>query len=114
MAPLRPVDAKRGCAVDSCDGQHYGRALCKRHLRMANAYGLDVQALIALLAAPACESCARPWGNTRDRQAVIDHDHATGKVRGIICGACNIGIGHFDDDPARLVRAAAYLRRVQR
>ena len=107
MAPLRAVDPNRGCAIVWCDGRHYARSLCKRHVRMAYAYDLDVQELIALLAAPACESCDRAWGNSRDRQAVIDHDHATGKVRGVVCGACNIGIGHFDDDPERLGRAAA-------
>jgi hypothetical protein len=42
------------------------------------------------------------------------HDHTTGKIRGVICSACNIGIGHFDDDPDRRIRAAAYLRRVHR
>jgi hypothetical protein len=115
LAPLRPVDPKRGCAVLWCDGQHYGRTLCKRHLRMTNAYGLGVLELIALLAAaPTCAICGRAWGSSRDRQPVIDHDHTTGKIRGVICGACNIGIGHFDDNPNRLVRAAAYLRRVQR
>ena len=88
--------------------------MCKRHVRMAYTYGFDVQELIALLAAPACASRGRACGTSRDSQAVIDHDHATGKVRGVICSACNIGIGHFDDDPERLVRAAAYLRRVQR
>jgi hypothetical protein len=31
----------------------------------------------------------------------------------VLCSACNVGIGHFDDNPDRLVRAAAYLRRVQ-
>ena len=114
MTPLRRVDPKRGCAIDWCDGRHYARSLCNRHARMAYAYGLGVEELIALLATPGCAICGRAWGNTRDRQAVIDHDHTTGKIRGVICGACNIGIGHFDDDPARLVRAAAYLRRVQR
>ena len=53
MAPLRPVDPQRGCAIAWCDGRHYGRGLCKRHFRMANAYGLEVQTLLALLA-PAC------------------------------------------------------------
>ena len=114
MAPLRPVDPQRGCAIAWCDGRHYGRGLCKRHLRMANAYGLSIKKLIAALAAPSCACCDRPWGDSRDRQAVIDHDHATGNVRGVVCGACNIGIGHFDDDPDRLIRAAAYLRRFQR
>jgi hypothetical protein len=36
------------------------------------------------------------------------------EVRGVVCGVCNIRIGHFDNDPARLVHTAAYLRRVQR
>ena len=113
MAPLRRVDPQRGCAIVWCDGRHYARGLCKRHARMAYAYGLAVQKLIALPAAPGCTICGRAWGNSRDRQAVIDHDHATGRIRGVICGACNIGIGHFDDDPDRLIRAAAYLRRIQ-
>jgi hypothetical protein len=78
---------------------------------MAYAYDLEVVELIALLAAPTCAACGRAWGNSRDRQPLIDHDHTTGKVRGVICSACNIGIGHFDDDPGRLVRAAAHLRR---
>jgi hypothetical protein len=43
---------------------------------------------------------------------VIDHDHTTGQIRGVICSVCNVGIGHSDGDPDRLVRAAAYLRRV--
>lgn len=41
----------------------------------------------------------------------IDHDHETGKVRGILCHGCNVGIGYMGDDPARVQRAADYLRR---
>jgi Recombination endonuclease VII len=57
----------------------------------------------------------REWSDSRDRQAVIGHDHATGKIRRVICGACNVGIGHFDDDrPDRSApRRTCGLRRVR-
>lgn len=39
----------------------------------------------------------------------VDHNHKTGKVRGLLCHACNLGIGKFNDDPELIERAILYL-----
>jgi hypothetical protein len=43
------------------------------------------------------------------RSLVVDHDHDTGAVRGLLCSQCNLAIGNAKDDPVILRRLAAYL-----
>ena len=66
---------------------------------------------------PMCKICGKTVHkapeNSKDKQdqAVIDHDHKTGKLRGLLCHQCNVGIGNFKDDVNILMNAILYLSR---
>jgi hypothetical protein len=59
-----------------------------------------------------CAICQKPetakWGGNV-KQLAVDHCHSTEKVRGLLCHACNTGIGSLNDDPLLLQRAIDYL-----
>lgn len=66
-------------------------------------YGLTTEQFNAMLAEQggACAIC-----RDSEKKWCVDHDHATGKVRAILCYCCNIAIGNLGDS-ARLASAAA-------
>jgi hypothetical protein len=56
-----------------------------------------------------CGICREPFGGTGQKMC-IDHDHATGKVRGLLCARCNFGIGQLNTVFA-LANAINYLEK---
>jgi len=58
-----------------------------------------------------CAICETEEPKGRRNTWHIDHDHRTGKVRGLLCWLCNSGLGKFKDDEDMLDKAATYLRR---
>lgn len=46
---------------------------------------------------------------TSESYKVVDHDHKTEEIRGILCNHCNRGLGHFRDDPDLLEYARIYI-----
>lgn len=60
-----------------------------------------------------CAVCHGPEVVNRSGKIIslaVDHCHSTGKVRGLLCRACNSGIGHFADDIERIMSAIEYLK----
>jgi hypothetical protein len=58
-----------------------------------------------------CAICGRTdSGRANSKRLCVDHDHATGKVRGLLCHPCNSGIGKLKDDVTLLQSAIDYLQ----
>lgn len=74
-------------------------------------YGVSAEEVAALLGAQGgvCAICRTDTWPGRHNRPHTDHNHVTGRVRGILCTLCNNGLGNFGDDPARLRAAADYL-----
>ena len=56
-----------------------------------------------------CAICGKDLVDTRTTH--VDHDHAKGMVRGLLCASCNHALGHFGDSLEILERAVAYLKK---
>lgn len=51
----------------------------------------------------------RKYKNGTIARLSIDHNHRTGKIRGLLCSKCNFAIGQLDDNPYLCEKAAKYL-----
>lgn len=58
-----------------------------------------------------CAVCRKPQRSARNKHLAVDHCHITGKIRGLLCDACNRAIGLLGDDPQTLHSAIQYLQR---
>lgn len=55
-----------------------------------------------------CAICGKPQTT---KSLAVDHCHTSGKIRSLLCGPCNTGLGQFMDNPELLNKAADYLRK---
>jgi len=86
------------------------RTQLKNKLRQR--YDLAIEDYDAMFASQKnlCAICQRPERVEYKRRLSVDHNHKTGKVRGLLCHHCNTAIGKFDDDPNLLDAASLYLK----
>lgn len=82
----------------------------RRNMLMRN-YGITLEEydLLLLSQGGVCAICKKEIVDPRGWNPHVDHDHANDKVRGILCWACNGGLGGFKDNPEYLRSAIIYL-----
>jgi len=80
-----------------------------RRSHLKQKYGMTTEQYDEMLAAQGggCAICGRP--PRPDISLHVDHDHATGAIRGLSCFRCNNALGDFDDDISLLESAVRYL-----
>jgi hypothetical protein len=76
-------------------------------------WGLSKVDVMLMLAAQRdrCAICRKQFNLGSFRPYAIDHCHATGRIRGILCRLCNTGLGMFRDSPQFLRSAARYIEK---
>ena len=92
------------------DGLKKTRAEYKRKTR----YNFSLAESEALLKSQGycCAICSIHFDNKSHKtKPFIDHCHATGKVRGLLCNNCNFSLGGFKDNEDNLLAAIQYLRK---
>lgn len=105
------------CGITGCTEHRLSNGACVKHSKKMDPYGFTVMQLDWVLRIKQCEICNLQFDGETVR--VIDHDHACHPgsracsecVRGVICGACNSGLGFFRDNPDSLLSAVKYLAR---
>lgn len=81
-------------------------AAVDRNCRLKREYGItqaDFNRMV-LEQGHRCACCGK-----KKAKLIVDHDHETGRVRGLVCYSCNVGIGLLGDTHEHIDRAIAYL-----
>lgn len=81
-----------------------------RHKHLVRRFGITLVVYEKLFLAQK-GLCAICGGEEKNKTLAVDHDHITGKIRGLLCGSCNPAIGFLKDSPELALRAAEYLKK---
>ena len=89
--------------------------LKKRDRELKNKYKIDIDTYLLLeeVQFNKCAICKGEQKNKRTNYFDVDHNHKTGKVRGLLCTNCNQGIGKFQDNKELLLHAYNYLEETE-
>lgn len=103
---------KRAAAARKWEEAHPERTVQRRReAHLKRLYGITSAQYDAMLAAQnfVCKICGTDTPGGNGKNFPVDHCHDTGRVRGLLCNACNTGIGKLRHSPDLLRQAACYL-----
>jgi len=80
----------------------------RHYLRINRLFGLTNREIDELYKAPMCQGCGASVSR-QGKRLTVDHDHKTGKMRGLLCHDCNRTIATAQDNPNILRQLAKYL-----
>jgi hypothetical protein len=94
----------------------FRRTSLNSHLKRK--YGITLEEYMKLFEEQGgvCKICSgtdmRRWRDGRIQRVTlfVDHEHSTGRIRGLLCNKCNVGVAMFGDDEEMMLRAAKYLK----
>ena len=111
----RSIDGRTSCC-GNCLNKLARNKHAKDHNIIKNAnfrrrYGIDLECYNRMFAenGGCCGSC-KTHQSELSRPLCVDHDHTTGKVRGLLCFLCNLMLGHAKDSIERLEYGINYLK----
>lgn len=115
---IRPRLLTKGILTGERFGHHVGigngggRAEIERRYRIRVTYGITVEDYDKIFdeQGGSCKICGKHQSQI-NRRLCIDHDHATGKVRGLLCNSCNKVLGHSFENITILNNCIKYLER---
>jgi hypothetical protein len=106
---IRKTGVCKLCFIEShlVDNSRYCRE-CRNLRYRASRYNITEEEILDLLIEDTCAICKEKCSG---KNKVIDHCHSSGKIRGILCRKCNLGLAHFNDNIEIFVNAIKYLKK---
>ena len=83
----------------------------ERHRQNVKKRSMDLETMAGRSRPEICEACGGP--PDKGKSLHFDHCHALGHFRGWICRECNLILGYAKDEPARLLKLIAYIKRTK-
>jgi hypothetical protein len=111
-SPEKALSAGRKYRLKRTPEQHERDKRASQAWHYKTHYGMTLDDYYKRLEAQGghCALCPRTPDQERHGKLHVDHDHTTGRVRGLLCLPCNHALGILGDNEAGLLHALAYIR----